>query len=491
MTNNTFKTFFLVIGDTVLLYAALVTALFLRYANIEESYLMSQHMPPFTIIFGVWLLIFGAFGLYDLKFMKNSKRFLYRLLRAMSTNAVLAVLVLYLIPVFEIEPRRNLIIIALLATIFIFIWRYLFNLLILKTPTSKVLFFGISKDAIELADFLLKNPQLGQKPVAFMSVHPVRSQMPETSADPQTDQTSNGTSGEEYNLPLPVLTANQDLSPIIQEFDIDTIVISRDIKENKVLVSILFQVIPLGVATVEFPTFYESHRGKIPLSLIGEVWFLENLVGIRKNLYEFFKRVVDIALAAVLGIPALVLFPFVALGIVLSTPGDVRHWRDARAREGDGIIFFRQKRVGKNGTIFNFVKFRSQRLGSEKMGQIKEIEKDPRQYPFGRFLRKMYLDELPQIWNVLRGEMSFVGPRPERPEYVRELKEKIPFYEMRLLVAPGITGWAQISMENDASVEDAPEKMQYDLYYIKNRSLILDLLVALKTFFTLLKREGR
>ena len=116
---------------------------------------------------------------------------------------------------------------------------------------------------------------------------------------------------------------------------------------------------------------------------------------------------------------------------------------------------------------------------------------DPRITRIGAFLRKSYLDEIPQIINILRGEMSFVGPRPERPEYVEDLKQKIPFYEMRLLVPPGITGWAQVNMQDDASVEDAPEKMQYDLYYIKNRSFALDLLIALRTLFTIFQREGR
>ena len=125
------------------------------------------------------------------------------------------------------------------------------------------------------------------------------------------------------------------------------------------------------------------------------------------------------------------------------------------------------------------------------MGDTKTMPKDPRQYTFGTFLRTFYLDELPQAWNVLKGEMSFIGPRPERPEYVEHLTQTIPFYKIRLLVPPGITGWAQISMKNDASVEDAPEKLQHDLYYIKNKSLALDLNIALKTIWVILSREGR
>ena len=119
------------------------------------------------------------------------------------------------------------------------------------------------------------------------------------------------------------------------------------------------------------------------------------------------------------------------------------------------------------------------------------VSPDPRAYPLGTLLRKTYLDELPQLWNVIRGDMSFVGPRPERPEFTAELAGRIPFYRMRELVLPGITGWAQINMQNDASVSDAPEKLQYDLYYIRNRSLALDFIIVLKTALKLLQRSGR
>ena len=128
---------------------------------------------------------------------------------------------------------------------------------------------------------------------------------------------------------------------------------------------------------------------------------------------------------------------------------------------------------------------------AEQMSGLKGPGRDPRHTRVGVFLRASYLDELPQIINIIKGEMSFIGPRPERPEFVEKFKERVPFYEMRLLVPPGITGWAQINMKNDASVEDAPEKMQYDLYYIKNRSFTLDLLIILRTIFIILQRQGR
>lgn len=458
MTNHSryIKLFILIIFDFALLYASLFLSLILRYQEWPDEILLRQHLSPFTFLFLTWLIVFGAFGLYDLKFMKNSKRFLYRLLRAMTANTVLAIIIFYLIKSLEIEPRRNLFIIVFVSTIIIFLWRWLFNYLVIKTAASRLIFFGINKETIELVQWLLKNPQIGQKPIAFIS-----------------------SSGEPMPSDLPIenyVFQNGNLTEIIKKTKADQIIISQELKENKTLVKMLFQAIPLGVATTEFSSFYEMLTGRIPLSLIGEIWFLENLVGIKKNIYEFFKRSLDILIAAILIIPAVIIFPIVGLAIKLTS---------------EGHVFFKQKRVGRHNREFEVIKYRSMVENAQNISGFKGAGKDPRLTKVGSIIRKSYIDEMPQIINILRGEMSFVGPRPERPEYVKELKEKVPFYEMRLLVPPGITGWAQVNMENDASVEDAPEKMQYDLYYIKNRSLILDLLIIVRTFFTILKREGR
>ena len=415
----------LAILDAVVFFGALTLALFIRYGGGSDWPLVKNHFLPFSIIFGVWLFLLGAFGLYDLHFMKNDKRFFYRLIRAMATNTVVSILIFYfIIPIFEIEPRRNLFLVAIFTTIFVSILRYLFNLLIIKAPSSRVLFFGITKEAVELADYLLKNPQLGNRPAAFLS--------------------SNG-SGIQMELNLPHFTSTGDLPHVVGDFKIDTIIVLREIKEDQMLVNALFKVIPAGVGIIEFTAFHEMLTGKIPHSLIGEVWFLENLFGVKKTVYDFFKRGMDILLTLAAGIPAAFIFPFVALAIKIDSKGSV---------------FYQQKRVGKHGKEFRVIKYRTMIKDADKMSGWKGDGIDPRHTRVGRFLRKSYLDELPQIVNIFRGQMSFVGPRPERPGYVKELKEKIPFYEMRLLVSPGITGWAQIHMENDASVEDAPAKMQ-------------------------------
>jgi len=196
----------------------------------------------------------------------------------------------------------------------------------------------------------------------------------------------------------------------------------------------------------------------------------------REIFFEVAKRFQDILFSLILAVITIVLFPFIALAIKIESPGP---------------IFFRQKRVGKDGRVFELLKFRSTWRTSvdESVGWGKEG--DHVYTRVGRFLRKSYVDELPQILNVFRGEMSIIGPRPERPEFVEILKKQLPLYETRLLVRPGFTGWAQINMENDAAAEDAPEKLQYDLYYIKYRSLLLDLKIALKTIAIISRRTGR
>lgn len=454
----------LILGDTLLLYAALIAGLFLRYYPGLYEARFREHFWIFTVLFALWILIFGATGLYDLRSMKNNKRFWYRIMQAMVANVFFSTILLYLlISVVQIEPRRNLLIIAGFATLFIFLWRYAFNFLIIKTPSWRVMFLGINKEIVDLADFLLKNPQLGQKPVVFTSAN-----------DNGENQLSLPHISENHSIPH--LTTEKNIQHTVRDFKIDTVVITREIKENKTLVKMLFETVPLGVTVVEFSAYYESFTGKIPASFIGEIWFLENLVGGRKKYYAFFKRGMDILLAILFVIPSLILFPIMAAAIKL---------------ESEGSVFFRQKRVGMNGKIFELIKFRSMVKDAEKISGHKGKRPDPRHTRIGSFLRKNYLDEIPQIINVLRGEMSFIGPRPERPEFVENLKQKLPFYEMRLVAHPGITGWAQIHMENDASVEDAPEKMQYDLYYIKNRSFMLDLLIAVRTALTILRRQGR
>ena len=215
----------------------------------------------------------------------------------------------------------------------------------------------------------------------------------------------------------------------------------------------------------------------ILLSSIEDARILkQESIGLEKINYEVAKRLIDVFLCFILGVITLIIFPFVAVAIKFESPGP---------------IFFRQKRVGRNGKIFMLLKFRSTYRTSvdETVGWANEGEHIYTKV--GIFLRRTYLDELPQIKNVLKGEMSLIGPRPERPEFVEILKREIPYYEMRQLVNPGLTGWAQVNMENRAFAHEAEKKLRYDLYYIKHRTLWLDIKIILKTLGILSKRTGR
>lgn len=450
------KQLILLLGDIVVLYLSIGEMLTIRYGTLNDYFLVRMHLFPFTIVFLLWVAVFYIVGLYDIRISKNTREFSEKLLRAMAANIFIAVFFFYFLPVFEITPRRNLFLEIAIATPLLFLWRLYANHLFARLSGQKILFFGLTEEIISLARFLTANPQLGYRPALLMAAEGERSLQTE--------------------LSLPIVPFNHSLAASIKQFGIDTIVVSQDIRSNKTIVRVFFEALPFKISFVEFANFYEDITGKIPVSLIGEVWFLENLTGLRKNAYDAAKRAADLLVGFFLGIIFLVAFPFMAFAIKIDTKGSV---------------LYRQKRVGEGGRIFEIVKFRSMIADAEIKGAQWADEDDPRVTRVGSWLRKSRLDELPQVWAVLKGDMSFVGPRPERPEFVEVLKEKIPFYAMRHLVKPGLTGWAQINFPYGASVEDAMEKLQYDLFYIKNRSFVLDAGILFKTILIILTHGGR
>src|SRR3989344_4893898 len=471
MSQKRFATILLILGDITVLYGALGIMLFIRYgAHIAGPWKI--HLLPYTVIFALWIFLFFIADLYEQTMWNADRTAKERILRTIAVAGITAGLLFYFIPAFVITPKTNLVLHIILSSGLLIGWRMIASVLIRSTSKTNILFFGISEEVVSLARILMEYPHLGFSVTALVDTEKI----PPPSA---------------FMDNIPVLSLKEHMFEFIKEKNVSLAIASSELHSNMELVRILYGVLPLGVRFMDFPTFYENITGKIPVSRVSEVWFLENLAGSRKRVYEFTKRLFDILLALLVGSVTTVLFPFIALGIFLSTPRDIWRIREKQARAGDGFIFFKQRRVGKNEKPFHFIKFRSQRLGAERIGETKEMKNDPRQYPFGAFLRTFYLDELPQVWNVLKGEMSFIGPRPERLEYVAQLAQSIPFYKIRLLVPPGLTGWAQINMKNDASMEDAPEKLQYDLYYIKNKSLTLDLNIALKTIWVILSRQGR
>lgn len=267
--------------------------------------------------------------------------------------------------------------------------------------------------------------------------------------------------------------------------DIEEILIRENI--NKLIVSITERrgVLPVrnllncklrGVEILDSPSFYEKLTGKLLVENIQPSWFLYSDGFCITPLKRFWKRVLDIVFSLLAITIALPLFPAVALLVKLSSPGPV---------------LYRQKRVGEGGGEFTLMKFRTMCDDAEKgTGAVWASENDPRITRVGKFLRKLRLDEIPQLFNVLKGEMSFIGPRPERREFVEQLSEKIPYYGKRHFIKPGVTGWAQVCYPYGASEHDALEKLRYDLYYMKNYSITLELIILLETVKVVLFGRG-
>jgi exopolysaccharide biosynthesis polyprenyl glycosylphosphotransferase len=233
-----------------------------------------------------------------------------------------------------------------------------------------------------------------------------------------------------------------------------------------------------GLAVLDLIDFYETYFYKIPVFYLSSDFFSfsKGFTLLANSLLQRLKRLSDIIIATFVLIPGLPLMAFTAFGVRLGGPGPV---------------IFRQQRTGKDGRTFTLYKFRSMRTDAEASGAQWAKVNDSRVTNFGKFIRKTRLDELPQLWNILKGDMSFVGPRPERPEFNRELEKDIPFYQLRHLVRPGLTGWAQVHYPYGASKEDAFQKLQFDLYYVKNFTLILDLQIILKTIRVVVLGQGR
>lgn len=438
------KKIILIFSDILILYFSLWLTLTLRYQTNFTWERWNQHLWPFTIIYLFWLTIFFINGLYDLTLARNNIAFYTSLLRSLVINSVLAVSFFYFIPYFGIAPKTNLFLNLLILAVLFSAWRQAYNFILKSALFNNVLIIGKNKETEQINQIIKKNPQLGYRLVKQIK--------------PESIQT-----------PF-------DLLEMAAQKSIKTIIIGVDPHQDYRLVQSLYQCLPLKITFNDLPSFYEKILGKVPVSSIGEIWFLENLSESQKNFYEGLKRILDIIGALILGAITLLLFPVFVLFIKMDSPGP---------------ILYKQRRIGQDGEIFNLLKFRSMVADAEKNGVQWTERKDQRVTRVGNFLRRMRLDELPQVWNVLIGQMSFVGPRPERIEFVQQLEKKIPYYQIRHLIKPGLTGWAQVNFHYGASLEDSVEKLQYELYYIKHRSLILDFSILLRTIKIIMMREGR
>jgi sugar transferase (PEP-CTERM system associated) len=267
------------------------------------------------------------------------------------------------------------------------------------------------------------------------------------------------------------------LRQLARELEADEIVMAMDDRRRNFPLGELLECRLDGIEITELVTFLERETGKVHIDVLNPSWLIFGAGFRRDVLRRYSERTFDVVASTLLLLVASPIMLLTALAIVLES--------GPRAP-----IFYRQKRVGYRGSEFDVVKFRSMRVDAEKNGAVWAMDNDTRVTRVGTVIRKLRIDELPQILNVLKGDMSFVGPRPERPEFVKQLAESIPYYNERHWVKPGITGWAQLCYPYGASERDAIEKLQYDLYYVKNHSLLFDIMVLAQTAEVVLLGKG-
>lgn len=437
----------LFISDFLLLNLALFLALTVRHFALPDFDIMARNLIAFNILHGSWLLAFYSVGLYDIEFLSIPGSLGRKLVQGMGLSGIVTIVLFYSLSFLNFQPKTILVLDLTLSAAFLFVSRIFFMYWGRNGHRMKILLCGKATEVNQLQELSEQNGHLGF----------------------------------EISKPL-VLWNGEDGSPAARIVDrlnkdpIDILAITRSLTEDETVRGLSYQLLCSGIHVIEVSHLSEELTGKIPISVINEGWFVENLREFNKRGFEIFKRILDVTVAVVLGVPTLLLFPLVALTIKL---------------DSSGPILFRQKRMGKGGRVFEIAKFRTMVHDAEREGAQWAIVGDGRITRVGDFLRKTRIDELPQLWNVLKGEMSLVGPRPERPEFVKELAQKVPFYETRHLVKSGLTGWAQINFRYGASVDDAREKLQYDLFYIKNRSVPLELSILIKTVASMLRYEGR
>ncbi|MAG11999.1 MAG: hypothetical protein CMI52_04315 [Parcubacteria group bacterium] len=450
------KQWVLLIGDAAVMYASLYLALFFRRLSLPDMEVFIAHARPFSFIFFLWIVILFINGMYDLTKTRNSLKFIRTFFEGLIFCLLIAMGFFYFIPFYLIEPRTILILTVVLFGVMFLLWRGLMHSLITsRAMRRRVLFIGARSEAYELVQAISKSPSFGYEVTAILDLD---------KAPPQVDADG-----------IHWLSSIEELKPYLKRENISTIVVSPKPMYAETVARELFETIFWYVEITDLVSFYESILGRIPVTALNEMWFLENLQESQKKHYDTIKHLIDIVLALILGVLSVVLLPFVALAIYA---------------EDRGPLFYKQKRLGKHGREFTMFKFRTMTIEAEKDGAQFAKHEDPRVTKVGKVLRKTRIDELPQLVNILRGDMTLIGPRPERPEFVEHFSEVIPFYTIRHLVKPGLTGWAQINNPYYATVGENMLKLQYDLFYIKNRSALLDARILLKTINTVLRWMG-
>lgn len=443
---------FLFLGDIVFFITALWVTLFVRYFEFPDSSLFYNHLVPFSFLFVAWVLVFFIAGLYDKHTVFFKKKLPTIILHAQVVNIVIAALFFFFISYFSITPKTNLVIYLLISSALILLWRLILFPLSGIRNKQKAILIGSGREATEVVDEVNNNNLYDLEFVLSIDL----------------EKTTNPNDLQKEVLELVGLgtvsaivcdTRSTQLEPLLP-----------------LLYNLSFMQTPFRF--IDIHKMYEDIFDRIPLSLIRYDWFLENIDNTPKFVYVFIKRVIDFIVALVIGTASLSLYPLVWLAVQF---------------DDKGPLFITQERVGKNNQPIQIVKFRT--MSRDDKGDDVLKNNDNEITKVGKFLRRTRIDEIPQLLNVLKGDLSLVGPRPELPALSKQYSEKIPYYNTRHLIKPGLSGWAQIYHDSHphhgSDIAETKVKLSYDIYYLKNRSFLLDIHIGLKTIKTLLSRSGK
>ncbi len=451
----------MILGDLLGGYLALLAALYL-WAQKDQwlhfSWNFLRERPPFWYWFlpVLWILLINE--LYDIRRASNWRDILRGILIGAAAGAGFYLIIFFLSEPDSL-PRRGVAIFILCTVALTFLWRLIY-IKIFTHPQfmRQVLVVGAGKAGGTLCSVVD-----GIKPPPFHVVGLI-----------DDNPAKIGTQIECFS----VLGGSEQLEALAVQNGITDVIVAISGEMRPEMFRALVNVQEKGIAIHSMPAIYEELLGRVPIFLLQSDWILRSFVDQAQagGLYDVIKRLLDLIGGLIGSILLLILFPLVALLTLIETG-----WP----------VIFTQRRLGMFGEEYWTFKFRTMvKEAAQEKAQV-TITNDRRITRVGRILRKSHLDEWPQFWNVLRGEMSLVGPRPEQSELVEALQTNIPFYRARLLVKPGITGWAQVNFGYAATVEDTAVKLEYDLYYIKHRSLLLDLVIMLRTFGAVVGFSGR
>ncbi|MEK7608663.1 MAG: exopolysaccharide biosynthesis polyprenyl glycosylphosphotransferase [Patescibacteria group bacterium] len=429
----TIKKLLLAASDVALLFFALAVTLFIRYPRNLFFDRLEDHALPFSAIFLIWLFVFYLADLYRQKSFRTQSIIASELTLATAISAIASVVLFYLFgPFFELAPKTNLLIFTTVFFLESYLWRTFLGA-VFRSGRTPVVVIGNSPRIEETARYLEENLHAGYRFAGWIK---------------------NASPDELKKIPA-----------LVKESGARTIVVQPKLSEKSDIVHAIYSMSPFETAVISFSDFYELILDRVPLDEIKDGWVIEH-IAMRRPFYDAAKRLLDILLGLIIGIILSPIALLVTLGIKI----------DSR-----GPALFIQERFGKNGKLFPLYKFRTMKMeGHKDNWPLWTEENDPRITSLGKLLRLTHADEVPQLWNIIKGDISFTGPRPERSELAKKYQD-IPYYDIRHVVKPGLTGWAQINYKPSSSLEEARAKLEYDIYYVKNRSFVLDLLIIIRT----------